>query len=449
MAKGQLVKVEKDYGFIIFWWALSLFTTITSLFLVSILRNTTLSKLLSQWDGTYYRDLVARGYISNVPMKDGKIIANVNAFFPVFPTLVRAVDSILPGGSFFAFMLVNLSASLATLFVFFQCAKLLLDDTKAKNATILFAVFPSAFIFFWFYSESISALFLVSALYFFLKHRIVVSSLIFGIAAATRPNAIFLCLAPALFVAFTFLRNNRIEFTFEYLKNLFIAGIKSLALAIISISGFIAFMLFLDNKTGISKVWFRIQNEGWGQTTTPFVSLKIYTDALFKFNIFVQLILVISGIIFCLIVYYLIFKHKGDHKILLTIFTVISTCLLAGFVTFSDESTARLIIIVLSGLIYFFIVCVIFRQLHIEKYSALSLALYLPPLVLIFLAMSNGSAVASLRFVLTASPIYIALASYIPNKTIKYVVPISLAALFGLCFFHAWGLYEPFMVGSP
>ena len=430
------------------WWLISLVTTVTSLYSAALFRGVRIAEL-SYWDADFYKRIVKYGYLSELPMENGKIATNVNAFFPVFPLTVKAIDAILPGGSSVAFLFVNLTASLATLIVFYQCAKLLLEDKKARQATVLFAVFPSSFIFFWFYSESISALLLVIGLYLMLKNKLIISSLVFGVAAATRPNAIFLCIAPAVFIAANFLRNNRIVFTFDYIKNLFIAAIKSLVLALISVSGFYIFLQYLDNKTGIDKVWFKIQREAWGQKTTPFSGLKIYYDFLSDYNSLVKIAIIACVISFCSIIAYLIFSNKEPNNKLLFSIPVFLAISIVGMVILVDQSTSRLIIIVFSGLVYFVVTCIVIRQIHIDKYSPLSLALYVPVLLLIFIALSNGSSIVSLRFIVTGTPIFIALATFLPSKSMKYIVPLSIVSMFALCFFHAWGLHEPFMVASP
>ena len=68
----------------------------------------TISGVLTSWDGRWYLELVRTGYPDSIPpnITYEQLEARA-AFFPVYPWLVRGVDAVLPGGDTLAALFTN------------------------------------------------------------------------------------------------------------------------------------------------------------------------------------------------------------------------------------------------------------------------------------------------------------------------------------------------------
>jgi len=380
----------------VFFWGLSTFVSLIAILTVSAIRKTGFRASVITWDGAYYFDIIKGGYLRELPMFDGKVIANRNAFFPVYPKAVYFLDKTLPGDAVVASLILNLSAGLlATIFVY-CLAKDLIGEKKALYATALFSFFPGSFVFLWMYSEAITALLVVCALWALAKRKILFSSLIFAVASASRPNAMFMALSVPIFLIFDHLRSVKPSLTVQYLVQSLRASLKSLAYGLISISGFLFFMLFLDKTTKVDRAWFRIQREGWQESKKPFYSLAAYGKQILELDF-----------------------------------------------------SVRLLIVVISSCIYVAIMVLIFLYTKKTGYSALSIAFAIPSVLVILLAMSNLSTVSSLRFGIIAIPIFIAISGVLSERALRYWIISSSILLFGFCFFYSWGYNTPFLMGSP
>lgn len=380
----------------IIWGAISAITTLTSLACVSRIRHVSFTRGLLSWDSNYYRDIINMGYERHLPMNNGKIIPNRDAFFPIFPYLVKYIDKVFPGNYVSAYLFINIVASLAALVIFHYCAKEILPDDKARYATALFGVFPTTFIYFWMYPEAISVLVVVIAITLLVKKHPYWASAVFGVGAATRPNAVFMGLAPALYLLVEHLTTQKIAMTTRYVRSAFATLARILFSGLLAISGFVAFLWYISTITGVNGAWYRIQREGWNESTRPFYSLLSYA-----------------------------------HHVLVLDWTV------------------RVIIVSLSACIYFFAIYSLFKFCKDNHFSSLTVSLSVPSLIIILLALSNYSTAASLRFAVIAIPIFFALASTLRIQSKKYVIPLCIVMLFGFCFFYAWAHHAPFFMGSP
>ncbi|MFT7326882.1 MAG: hypothetical protein ACI88S_001305, partial [Ilumatobacter sp.] len=70
--------------------------------------GSTISNVLTSWDGRWYLEIVRFGYPKSIPVDItyNQLEARA-AFFPVYPWLVRVVDFVLPGGDTLAALFTN------------------------------------------------------------------------------------------------------------------------------------------------------------------------------------------------------------------------------------------------------------------------------------------------------------------------------------------------------
>ena len=74
----------------------------------SVGAGSVISQVLTSWDGKWYLEIIRGGYPSRVPpnITYEQLEARA-AFFPLFPWLARAADTVLPGGDTLAALFVN------------------------------------------------------------------------------------------------------------------------------------------------------------------------------------------------------------------------------------------------------------------------------------------------------------------------------------------------------
>ena len=63
------------------------------------------------------------------------------------------------------------------------------------------------------------------------------------------------------------------------------------------------------------------------------------------------------------------------------------------------------------------------------KYSALSVAIFIPCLFVVLLTLSNNISPASPRFYVMAAPIFVSITAVVPRKYIKISLPILIVLM--------------------
>ena len=207
--------------------------------------------VLSSWDGIWYLRIVRDGYPRHVQAHVTYHVPDARAaFFPAYPMLVRAVDTMLPGGDTTAALATNFVLGAIAIFLLGVLARRLYGEQIAAKAMVLAAVFPGSFVLSFAYTEALLLVFAMACLYCLTTHRWVSAGALAALATATRPNGLALVLACAV-ASVIAIRNER--------------DWRSLAAPILAPLGFIAFQAWLGQHTGEAGVWFRVQTEAWGE----------------------------------------------------------------------------------------------------------------------------------------------------------------------------------------
>jgi Gpi18-like mannosyltransferase len=127
------------------------------------------------FDSDWYTKIAAHGY-----QPKG------TAFFPLYPLLIRGVSEILHISPLAAGVLISNIAFFFALYFFLKLARLDLDRTRAARATIILALFPTAFFFSSAYTEALFVLLASLALYSMRTRRWGRAGGYGGLAAVTR-----------------------------------------------------------------------------------------------------------------------------------------------------------------------------------------------------------------------------------------------------------------------
>ncbi len=216
--------------------------------------GSTISNVLTSWDGRWYLEIVRGGYPDNIP--DNITYEQLEAraaFFPVYPWLVRVVDFVLPGGDTLAALLTNFILGAVSVVLVGVLARRLFSVAVAARSMTLYAVFPGSFVLSFAYAEATFIVVAALCLLFLVEERWLLAGLAAAVGTGTRPNGVALVAACAV-AAVLAIRRRR-----DW------AALVSVALAPL---GFIGFQLYVDAQTGERGAWFRVQREAWSEGTS-------------------------------------------------------------------------------------------------------------------------------------------------------------------------------------
>ena len=210
--------------------------------------------VFTSWDGLWYLEIVRRGYPRSIPEQISSVQEEARAaLFPVYPFLVRAVDTVAPAGDTFAALSVNvLLGAVAVVLVGVLARRIAAHDPAvnelAARSMILFAVFPGSFVLSFAYAEATLIVLASACLILLHDERWVLAGLVAALATATHPNGLALVAACAV-AAFVAMRHRR--------------DWSALAAPLLSPLGFLGFQAFLARHTDEALPWFRVQHEAW------------------------------------------------------------------------------------------------------------------------------------------------------------------------------------------
>ncbi len=210
--------------------------------------------VFTAWDGRWYLEIVRDWYPDWIPpdITYDEVEARA-AFFPLFPWLARTLDAVLPGGDTFAVIAVNfLLGGIAVVLVGLLARKTYSTSVAAKAMT-LFAIFPGSFVLSFAYAEALLIVLAAACLLFLVDERWLLAGLAAALATATRPNGVGV-VAACIVASFLAIRRNR--------------DWSSLLAPALAPVGFVAFQLYIDNRTGERGAWLRVQREAWSEGTS-------------------------------------------------------------------------------------------------------------------------------------------------------------------------------------
>lgn len=210
--------------------------------------------VLTSWDGIWYLRIVRLGYPTTVRPNVTYSVPDARAaFFPLYPTIVRWVDWVLPGGDTFAALLVNFVLGALAVYLVGLLARQLFDVDIAERTMVLVAIFPGSFVLSFAYTEALLIVLATGCMLFLLRRQWWAAGVLAALGTATRPNGVALVAACAV-ASLLAIRDRR-----EW---------KSLVAPLLAPIGFIGFQLWLGAHTSEPGVWFRVQTEAWGEGTS-------------------------------------------------------------------------------------------------------------------------------------------------------------------------------------
>ena len=204
----------------------------------------------STWDGGWYLLVASGGYPEAVPDAGGSALA----FFPLYPLLVRAVDSLPLLSPIGAAVLVSTITSLGAAVVIWILGSRLLGTEVADRAVTLFAFFPGSFVLSMVYAEGVMLLLSAGCLWALVQRRWLVAGVLAALATAARPNAVAV-IGACGWAALTAIRTRG-----EW---------RALVAPALAPLGIVAFFGYLWARTGEATAWFTAQRVGWEERVSP------------------------------------------------------------------------------------------------------------------------------------------------------------------------------------
>jgi len=207
--------------------------------------------VLTSWDGIWYLRIIRSGYPRTIRPDVTYDVADARAaFFPAYPTFVRMLDAVLPGGDVFAALLLNLVLGAVFIVLCGLIARELFGTRVAERSMVLLALFPGSFVLSFAYTEALLVTVAAGALLLLIRRQWFAAGLLAAVGTATRPNGVALvaaCTVAALLAVW-----ERREW-------------RALVAAVLAPLGFVGFQWWLGRHTGEPGVWFRVQTEAWGE----------------------------------------------------------------------------------------------------------------------------------------------------------------------------------------
>jgi Mannosyltransferase (PIG-V) len=145
----------------------------------------------ARWDSVWFLRIAEHGY--------GHLSRSATAFFPLYPAAVGLLGRVLLGHYVLAGIIVSLAAGLASFVLLYGLAEAKLGADGARRAVLYLALFPTALFLQAVYGESLYLLLSIAAFLAAERRRFLTAGALCGLALLTRPVAIALLPALALF----------------------------------------------------------------------------------------------------------------------------------------------------------------------------------------------------------------------------------------------------------
>lgn len=231
-------------------WLASRVVSVTAIAVANHLRGDgqRVADALHLWDGNWYLDAAAGYKYPDVAAPD---LHQVNiAFFPLFPFLIRVVRGVTGWTPLTAGIVVTAVFGALTLVAIWLLVNRISGREVADRAAMLIAFFPGTIALTLVYSEGVMLTAAAACLLCLLDRRWFAAGVFGALASAARPNGIAAAAACGV-AALTAIYRHR--------------DWRSLLAPAIAPLGMVLYLLWLWGSTGAIDVWFRVQDEGWGE----------------------------------------------------------------------------------------------------------------------------------------------------------------------------------------
>lgn len=192
----------------------------------------------ANFDGVHYLTIAARGYFG---------IGLIQAFFPVYPLLLRAVNWLIDNQILAGLMISNFCLAASLVIHYLLVKKISQNIQQAKLAVLVLLTFPTSFFWGALYGESLFFLILLVSQLGNFSQKKVISAVLNGLLSGVRVVGIFLPLAQLA------------SWWPKTKKDALIDLTKLLCWLFVSSLGLLAFMVYLDWRFGDPLFFLHVQ----------------------------------------------------------------------------------------------------------------------------------------------------------------------------------------------
>lgn len=264
----------------------------------------TIAWVWGNYDGAHYIEIAKRGY----HMYE-------QAFFPLYPMLIGAIFYSFHISRIYAGLFISHISFLGALYYIYLLLK---TDGKSKLSLILFSailLYPTSFYYASVYNDSLFLFFASACLYYGRTKHWFWAGLCGGLATLTRLNG----LALSIFLVVEYYLQNKPQFSFRSLKQLFADGLYWIGIIPLT---FIGYLVYIQMKFGSFMTLFSSMKP-WGQDKViiPLQVFWRYFKILFlypsfqHFNYWVALLEVSSVILYIALMWYSYKKMRLSYWI--------------------------------------------------------------------------------------------------------------------------------------
>ncbi len=260
---------------------------------------------LAHWDGLWYRQLANHGYPDHVSYAQTTL-----GFFPLFPLAIWLLEPVFTtltvhnqiwASTVAGLLISGVGGYVATVLVH-RLAEGWWGIAAARRATILFVVFPGAVVFSMVYSEGILLPLAAGCLYALERRRWVLAGVLAGFATAVQPVALGLTLACAVSALIEF---RRCDWSWRRAR-------ASLAAPALSVTGAVAFAVFLWGWAGSPFANYIAQHHGWSERTDLFAVVHLATRLVSRHPLDDNLVLGLVGTVVLVVMLTLLWYSRHE-----------------------------------------------------------------------------------------------------------------------------------------
>lgn len=203
----------------------------------------------ANFDGVHYLTIVQKGYLGT---------GLIQAFFPLYPLLVRVADLIITQPIISGLVVSNFFAW-TTMVLFYKLVKIDHSHQKASLAVISLITFPTAWFLGAYYNESFFLSLVLGSFLLARKKQWLASGILVALASATRVVAV--ALIPALLLELWLQQSAQKKFSFDRLRQLIIDYYPICLKILLGLGGLVAYMVYLKFVFKDPLYFFHVQSE--------------------------------------------------------------------------------------------------------------------------------------------------------------------------------------------
>ena len=215
---------------------------------IVLVAGSSISEVLSRWDGGWYLSIVRDGYPAEIPAGLGVAGQSSVAFFPGYPLLIRAVSEPLGLSTVFVGAAISMLAGLGAILLLWRLAARLTEVETADRTVVLFSFLPSSFVLSMVYADALFLVLVIACLLALLDEKWAAAGIAAAGAGFVRPSGVILVIVCAAAAGIAVVRDH---------------DWGSLVAPVLAPLGVLSYFLYLRTHTGSFFAFVQVEDRGW------------------------------------------------------------------------------------------------------------------------------------------------------------------------------------------